>query len=227
MTAQMPVTLPRDQSYRDLLIHLPVDQFLSVLGASTAAPGGGAAAALAGSLGAALAGMVARLTLGRPRYAAVEDEMANWRDQADALRARLAALVDADSRAFGQVSAAYRLPKDGDEQKARRRAAVHVALEGALLPQLDTAAACVAVLEMLPSLIAHGNRNAATDAAVGALLAHAGLQAAARNVEANIKALGDDGLAGDAQRAHRRVPRQRPERVGCCPRCCRVGRMNA
>jgi formiminotetrahydrofolate cyclodeaminase len=89
------------------------------------------------------------------------------------------------------VSAAYRLPKDGDEQKARRRAAVRTALEGSVLPQLETAAACVDVLEMLPALIAHGNRNAVTDATVGALLAHAGLQAAVRNVLANIEALGD------------------------------------
>jgi formiminotetrahydrofolate cyclodeaminase len=193
MTAQTP------QSRSDQLIHLPVDEFLAVLAGDTTVPGGGSAAALAGSLGAALAGMVARLTAGRPRYAAVEDEMAAWRDQADALRVRLAALVDADAEAYGRVSAAYRLPKDTDEQKAGRRAAIRTALEGALLPPLQTAAACVDVLEMIPSLIAHGNRNAVTDASVGALLAHAGLRAAVRNVLVNIDALSDKGVAHDAR----------------------------
>jgi len=195
MTAQAPAYIsPGNQ-----LIRLPVDEFLAMLAGDTDVPGGGSAAALAGSLGAALAGMVARLTVGRPRYAAVEDEMANWRDQADALWARLAALVDADAEAYRQVSAAYRLPKDTDEQKARRSAAIRTALEGALLPPLQTAAACVDVLEMLPALIAQGNRNAVTDATVGALLAHAGLQAAVRNVLANIEALGDKGVAHDAR----------------------------
>ncbi len=192
-----------DQAPGDQLIHLPVERFLAVLAGEAAVPGGGSAAALAGGLGAALAGMVARLTLGRPRYAGVAGEMAFLRDRADALRARLAALVDADATAYGRVSAAYRLPKATDEQKARRRAAVRSGLEGALLPQLAAAAACVEVLEMLPALITHGSRSAVTDATVGALLAHAGLQAAVRNVLANCDALGDGDLA---QAARARTP---------------------
>src|SRR5262249_6188700 len=91
--------------------------FLERLAAGTATPGGGAAAAYVGAMGAALVGMVARLTVGKKKYAEVEAQMQSVVDSADKLRASLTAAVAADSEAFEAVMEAFKLPKDTAEQQ--------------------------------------------------------------------------------------------------------------
>lgn len=174
------------------LIELPLAQFLDALAAGTPAPGGGAATGLAAALGAALAGMVARLTLDRPRYAAYADEMQAAAARADALRGRLASLIDTDAAAFERLSAARRLPKDTPSEAAMRAEAVEAALWAAIDAPLALMGTCADVLALLTTLAAHGNRNAIEDAAVGALLAHAALAGAGRNARANLRDMGDD-----------------------------------
>jgi methenyltetrahydrofolate cyclohydrolase len=174
------------------LISLTLTEFADALGSDQAAPGGGSASALAGALGGALAVMVARLTLGRTKYAAHQDEMAVVEVRADLLKTKLLALVDADTSAYDQVTEAYRLPKDTDAQKAVRTAAVQAAFKTATEVPLSTAEACAEVLALAAQVAARGNRNAASDAAVAALLAHAGLRGAVRNVRINLGSLKDE-----------------------------------
>src|SRR5690348_2467606 len=88
-----------------------LEQFLDALGSSAPTPGGGAASALAGALAAALAEMVAQLTVGRPKYAAVEERAQTVLRETQRLRSKLLALVDEDAQAYGGVAAAYALPK--------------------------------------------------------------------------------------------------------------------
>jgi formiminotetrahydrofolate cyclodeaminase len=135
--------------------------------------------------------MVAGLTLGRPRYAAYGDEMVATVDQARVLQARLLALVDADTRAYAAVFAAQRLPKDTEAERAARAGAIQAALAGAVDTPLATAEACAAVLELAAHAAAHGNRNASSDAAVAAYLAHAGLRGAAHSARANLTGIRD------------------------------------
>ncbi len=165
--------------------------FMEALAGNTATPGGGAATALAGALSAALAAMIARLTMGRPRYVAVEAEMARVCERADVLRSRLLALADADSQAYAAVMAAHRLPKETAAQAAARDAASQAALCEATAVPLATAEACAEALTLATQVAASGNRNAAGDAAVAALLAHAGLVGAARNARLNLRGLTD------------------------------------
>jgi methenyltetrahydrofolate cyclohydrolase len=174
------------------LIGLTLTEFADALGSDATAPGGGSAAALAGALGGALAVMVARLTLGRPKYAAYQDEMALIEVRADLLKATLLALVDADTAAYNQVTDAYRLPRDTETQKAERASAVQAAFRVATEVPLATAEACSEVLALAGQVAAHGNRNAVSDAAVAALLAHAGLRGAVRNVRINLDGLKDE-----------------------------------
>ena len=155
------------------------------------APGGGSASALAGALGGALAVMVARLTLGRTKYASHQGEMALVEAKADLLKTKLLTLVDADAAAYNQVTEAFKLPKDTDVHKAERAASIHSAFRIATDVPLATAEACAEVLVLAGQVAAHGNRNAASDAAVAALLAHAGLRGAARNVRINLDSLND------------------------------------
>jgi formiminotetrahydrofolate cyclodeaminase len=178
------------------LVDLPVAHFLDALAAGTPAPGGGAATALAAALGAALAGMTARLTLNRPRYAAVAEEMELAARHADDLRGQLIALIDADAAAFGRLIAAQRLPKDTPVQQITRAEAILRAHADTIQVPLDVAHACLGVLALAGRLAAHGNRNAVDDAAVAALLAHAALVGAARNVRANLRSL-PAGPAGE------------------------------
>lgn len=176
------------------LCDLSIEEFLTTLADATPAPGGGSAAALAGALGSALVSMVARLTLGRERYAGVQEEMARVRDHADALRRRLSALIDADTAAYGKVIAAYKLPKDTETAIVRRIEAIQRALKEAAEVPLEVAAACADVLGLASQVAAFGNKNAGSDAAVAALLAHAGLKGAARNVRINLTDIQDEAF---------------------------------
>ena len=170
--------------------------FLDRLAAGSAAPGGGAASAYAGAMAAALVGMVARLTVGKKKYAAVEGQMQSIGERADALRQAITAAVTEDSAAFEQVMAAFRLPKDTPEQQAARQAAVESAYAGAAVVPLGVAEAVVEVLELAAQAAAHGNVNAISDAGSAAYLAQAALRGAALNVRANARAVSNQAQAG-------------------------------
>jgi formiminotetrahydrofolate cyclodeaminase len=169
--------------------------FLDDLASGEPTPGGGSAAALAGALGAALATMVAHLTVGRQRYVDVDAQMQAVVHEAEALRGRLTALVVEDAQAYEQVRAAYRLPKESADDLAARSAAIQAAMQGASLTPLETMRACIAVLRLAEQAATLGNVNAATDGAVGALLAQAGLRGAALNVRVNLGGIDDRAFA--------------------------------
>lgn len=173
------------------LADLSVATFTNALASRDAAPGGGAATALTGALAAALAAMVARLTLGRPRYAAHQAEMSVLLDTADALQIKLLALMDRDARVFREVMAAYAMPKATPSQVARRTGAIQTALRRATETPLETAGLCLEALQLAGAAVAGGNRNASSDAIVGALLAHAGLRGAVHSAATNLGLIHD------------------------------------
>ena len=178
-----------------------LNAFISSLASGEPTPGGGSAAALAGALGAALAAMVGRLTAGRPKYAAVDEQMQSAIIEADSWRDSLLALVDEDATAYDQVRAAYRLPKETVEQQSARAAAIQRALQGASRTPLATVEACLAVLRLAEQVVKSGNPNAATDGTVGALLAHAGLRGAVLNVRVNLGGIDDTTFVASSQSA--------------------------
>ena len=165
--------------------------FVSSVASSTPTPGGGSVAAHVGALGAALAQMVAGLTIGRKKYAAVDAEMKQIALDAADVGNTLTALVDADARAYTAVSNAYKLPKEPDDAAVRRAEAITEALLGASRVPLETARACSRVAELAASVATKGNSNAVSDAGVAALLAEAACRGAAYNVRINVAALDD------------------------------------
>jgi formiminotetrahydrofolate cyclodeaminase len=177
-----------------------IQAFLDELAGPSATPGGGSAAALAGAISAALVGMVCNLTIGRPRFAAAEDDLRAALAQAETLRGQLAALAEADTGAFNRVMAAYRLPKDSDEQRAARQAAIQAALKQATQVPLETAIACAAVLRLAGRIIAHINPNALSDAGTAAVLAEAGLRGAQFNAAVNLAGIQDVEFVQEARR---------------------------
>jgi formiminotetrahydrofolate cyclodeaminase len=173
--------------------------FLDALASGEPTPGGGSAAALAGALGAALAAMVANLTIGRKRYVEIDTQMQAVLREAETLRGRLTALVAEDANAYEQVRAAYRLPKESADDLAARSAAIQAAMQGASMTPLETMRACIAVLRLAEQAATLGNVNAATDGAVGALLAQAGLRGAALNVRVNLGGIDDRDFAAASE----------------------------
>jgi glutamate formiminotransferase / formiminotetrahydrofolate cyclodeaminase len=178
--------------------------FLSAVASPAPVPGGGSVAAHVGALGAALAQMVAGLTAGKKKYAAVDAEMRDLALRAAGLANTLSALAVRDAEAYAAVAAAYRLPQEPESAAAARSLAVTTALLDAAQVPLETARACAEVAELAAAVAARGNANAASDAGIAALLAEAGCKGAALNVRINVAALDDrspgTGLVQEAQR---------------------------
>jgi len=160
--------------------------FVASVAADNATPGGGSVAAVAGALGAALAGMVAGLTVGRAKYAAVDDKMARVRNEAQALQGELLDLMVADSAAYQSVMDAYGLPRATAEESAARREAIQRALRRATETPLETMRHAVKALSLVLAAAEHGNANAVSDAGVAGYVALASAQGAALNVETNV-----------------------------------------
>ena len=177
-----------------------LDQFLKALGSSAPTPGGGAASALVGALAAALAEMVARLTVGRPKYAAVDERAQAVLRETQRLRGELLALVDDDARAYGGVAAAYALPKGTDDERRVRDEAIQSALVAAMPPPLQIMERGGDVLRLADEIAEIGNPSVASDAGCAALLGEAAVRAAGLNVMANVVLLRDELIAGDARK---------------------------
>ncbi len=173
--------------------------FVEALGSSAPAPGGGAASALAGALAAALAEMVARFTVGREKYRDVAERADAILRQAEEARVTLLALGEDDERAFQQVSAAYRLPRATEEERAAREAGIQVALASAMQPPLRAVRVACAVVGLAAEIAVIGNGTVISDAGCAALLGEAAARAAALNVLANATLLRDTALADGAR----------------------------
>jgi formiminotetrahydrofolate cyclodeaminase len=169
--------------------------FIEATAAGSATPGGGAVAALAGALSAALAGMVARLTIGRKKYAAVDVQMKDIAARADGLRDKLTTSIDEDSTAFEKVMNALKLPKDTPEEMAARNVQIQSATQHATIVPLHTARLCLEALGLIHFVAANGNINAMSDAASAAFMARAAIDAAGMNVRINAATLDDKAQA--------------------------------
>ena len=142
-----------------------VVQFLDALASSAPAPGGGSVAALSGALGAALVSMVCNLTLGKSKYASVQDDITELVAQSEELRQRLTDLLEADVRAYTGVSRAYQMPRQTAEEKAARSAAIQEALKAATQAPMQVAETCVEVLDLCAPAAEKCNINAVKDEA--------------------------------------------------------------
>lgn len=186
---------PIPEGATTLTATVDMQPFVDKVAAGTAAPGGGAVAALAGALAAALAEMVARLTIGRKKYAPVESQMITTVEAAQNLRHKLMGAVDADSRAYTAVMDAYKLDK-ADE---RREEAIQIGLYGAIQVPLEVMRDALEAIGVARTVAELGNVNAASDAAVAIHMAMAAVESAALNVRVNTNSLTDQALAANVR----------------------------
>jgi methenyltetrahydrofolate cyclohydrolase len=171
---------------------LTVREFTERLASAEPVPGGGSASAIAGSLGASLVAMVARLSIGRPRYADHEATLLRCLDLGTGLQEDLLRLADADSAAFATFSTALKMPRDTAEQQSARRAAVERAARAASEVPWDCVRACSALAAAAETLAGRSNVNASSDLLVASMLAEAGARGAAENVRVNLPSTGDE-----------------------------------
>ncbi len=163
--------------------------FLDALASSAPTPGGGSAAAHAGAMAAALVAMVARLTLGKKKYVAVDSKMLALAQRADELRTEFSEAVQKDSAAFEAVMSAMKLPKETTKQKTKRGKALQTATLEAARQPLAVARMAVETLDLARQAAELGNTNAISDAGTAAALARASLEGSALNVRINLHSL--------------------------------------
>jgi formiminotetrahydrofolate cyclodeaminase len=166
--------------------------FLDELASAQPTPGGGSAAAFTAAEAAALVAMVARLTIGKKKYADVEGEMIRLVEESESLRSALTAAILKDAAAFDQLMAAYRLPKETDDQVKKRDEAVRDATFLAAEVPLETVRAALAVIELALVAVRSGNINAITDAGSAAALALAAISRGGANVRINLQSFPEE-----------------------------------
>jgi formiminotetrahydrofolate cyclodeaminase len=165
--------------------------YLDQLASSEPTPGGGSAAALSGAMGASLASMVARLTLGKPKYADVQTEIAVLLQHTERLRERFQLLMQADIDAFGNLSAALKMPRTTPEEKSARTEAIQARLSEAALVPLEIAEQATALIRDCQRIAEIGNVGVLSDVATGAALASSAGAGAAWMVRANLRSMED------------------------------------
>lgn len=176
---------------------LSVEAFINETGSDSPAPGGGSIAALNGAAGAALIEMVASLTIGKEKYAAVEVEMKDIQAKVHDMKAQFLAFIDEDSAAFNKIMAAFKLPKETDEDKKARSAAIQEATKGAALVPFKIGELANQLLPLAEAVIEKGNQNAVTDGAVATMNARTAVHGAFLNVKINLGSIKDEAFVAD------------------------------
>ena len=166
-------------------------RFVEVLASDAPAPGGGGAAALVGAIGTALGNMVGSLTVGKKKYADVQDEIIALKAKCDALQTELLNQVEADEVNFLPLAKAYGIPKDDPNRDKVMEEATLIACS----TPMKIMELCCQAMEYVSVFAAKGSRLAVSDAGCAAVCCKAALQAASLNVFINTKTLQNRTLA--------------------------------
>lgn len=194
------------------LTDLTVKGFLDTTAGKDPVPGGGSISALCGSIAAALTEMVAGLTIGKKKYAEVEEQMKQLVERVQEIRQQLILDVDRDSEAYNVVFAAFQMPKDTDEQKAARSAQIQEATKIAANVPMEVARRVYSLLSDIEEVVSNGNQNAVTDGCVAMMSARNAIIGALFNVRINLTSIKDEQFVADMTAEADRLEREVIER---------------
>lgn len=172
-------------------------EFVEVLASKAPVPGGGGASAMVGALATALGNMVGSLTVGKKKYAAVEEEMRALKDRCDRLQKDFLHLVERDAEVFEPLARAYSMPKNTEEEKAEKARVMEIVLRDACSVPMEIMEKCCEAIDIIAVFAEKGSVIAISDAGVGAAFAKAALQGASLNVYINTKSMADKALAAE------------------------------
>jgi formiminotetrahydrofolate cyclodeaminase len=175
---------------------LTVKEFLKKTAANEAVPGGGSSSALNGAIASALGEMVANLTIGKKKYAEVEERMRELAAAMSAYRSRFVNDIDRDAEAYRQVMEAYRLPKESETEMVKRNEAIQLAMTSASLVPMEVAENALEMLILLAETLEKGNSNTVTDGLVGAMTCRTAIMGALFNVRTNLGGITDENFVG-------------------------------
>lgn len=172
-------------------------EFVEVLATKAPVPGGGGASAMVGALATALGNMVGSLTVGKKKYAAVEEEMRALKDRCDRLQKDFLHLVERDAEVFEPLARAYSMPKNTEEEKAEKARVMEIVLRDACSVPMEIMEKCCEAIDIIAVFAEKGSVIAISDAGVGAAFAKAALKGASLNVYINTKSMADRALAAE------------------------------
>ena len=173
--------------------------YIDDLASKKSAPGGGSGAAAVGALGIALLAMVVNFTVGKKKYADVEQQMQGILIKLEELRKKCEKLVDEDVAAYSCVSAAQSMPKETDEQKQDMTDAIQQALKTAMAAPLEVCRVLYEAADFCEALLEKGNQNLVSDVGVAAEFIGSAFSSALMNVEINLSSLKDKELVNSVR----------------------------
>ena len=177
-----------------MLVDLTIKEFLAETASNAPVPGGVFFYDLNGDFDTALTEMVANLTIGKKKYADVEGQMKTIATEAALIRERLIRDIDRDSEAYDRVFAAFKLPKETEEQIVERAQAIEDATKEAAIVPMQVAEEIASVMETVIYVAHKGNRNAVTDACVAMMTARTCVLGALLNVRINLASIKDEAF---------------------------------
>ena len=166
-----------------------IQEFLAVLSSKAPVPGGGGASALAGALGNALGQMVANLTIGKKRYADVEEEICGLLKRMEGLQAEFVRLADRDAEVCAPLAQCYSLLASTPEERAYKEQVMEERLYDASQVPMEIMERAVEMMEILDILADKGSRLAVSDVGVGVQYMRAALLGAVMNVYINTRSM--------------------------------------
>lgn len=172
-------------------------KFVDELASNSPVPGGGSVAAVSGALGAALSEMVANLTIGKKKYVEVEEEMKELAAKATVLRNKLLDDIQRDSDSYDKVIAAYKLPKENEEQAAARQNEIQESLKIAASVPFDIAKTAFEIMPLAQTVVEKGNSNAVTDGLVASMMSRTAVLSALLNVKINLSSINDESFVNE------------------------------
>ncbi|MCC7296795.1 MAG: glutamate formimidoyltransferase [Bacteroidia bacterium] len=179
------------------LIQLTVKGFANETASDSPAPGGGSVAAAVGAFGVSLGTMVANLSASKRGWESRTAEFSPWAETGQKIKDHMLALVDEDTRAFNSIMDAFGLPKDTDEQKKHRKAAIQEASKYATEVPYRTLETAISAIPLLQEMAEKGNPNSLSDAGVGVACLQTAMQGAWMNVLINAQSLDDKAWAAE------------------------------
>ena len=195
-----------------MLADQKIVDFIQETASGNPVPGGGSVSALSAALGAGLTEMVANLTVGKKGYEPVESEMKEIAASVQDLRKKLVTEVDKDSEAYNGVLASFKLPKATEKEKEQRKLAIQDAMKNAARVPLGVAYDALQVMDLAEKVIRNGNRNAASDGAVGTMMARTAVLGALFNVKINLASVNDKPFVEEMMREVRKIESRVHER---------------
>ena len=182
-----------------MLTELTIKEFIHKVISNDPVPGGGSVSAFNGALATSLAAMVANLTIGRKKYAEVNEVMEDLSARFEEMARQLIIDVDRDSDAYNRVFAAFKLPKETEEEKNIRSEAIQKETKYAAEVPMEVARIVHSILPMIDVVARKGNSNAVTDACVAMMTARSSVLGALMNVRINLGSLKDKAFVEQLQ----------------------------